>query len=285
MERRVNPVVVIPVYKDFKDWDQSEIQSFNRCVAILNQHPIYLMGPKKLNWSALKLALHHKLHVQFSIESFDDAYFTDIAGYNKLLKSSFFYRRFKKYSHLLIYQLDAYVFNDELISWCEKGFDYIGAPWFDGYLDNSATNFAGVGNGGFSLRNIHTVLNILPKVEFIHKCLHFLDRNDSYLINNWLRRFIKYSLLRRLLGVKELSSFMKLNYTLTLNEDGFWGIFVPSVFKKYKVATFEEALRFSFEVNPRFLFRKNNNKLPFGCHAWLKYDEQFWKEHIKESSN
>ena len=30
---------------------------------------------------------------------------------------------------MLIYQLDAYVFKDELLNWANKGYDYIGAPW------------------------------------------------------------------------------------------------------------------------------------------------------------
>lgn len=30
----------------------------------------------------------------------------------------------------MIYQLDAWVFNDELSSWCSLGYDYIGAPFF-----------------------------------------------------------------------------------------------------------------------------------------------------------
>ena len=46
--------------------------------------------------------------------------------------------------------------------------------------------------------------------------------------------------------------------------------------------SFGDALRFSFEVNPKSLYKMNNDKLPFGCHGWRKYDPDFWKQFIKE---
>lgn len=278
MESSVKPVVVIPVYKNLKDWHPSEVQSFSRGVSILKQHPIFLIGPNGMNWETLIQELNNRFGVQLAVEIFDDVYFKGIPGYNKLLKSSFFYRRFKKFTHLLIYQLDAYVFKDELIFWCKKEFDYIGAPWAEGFLDNSATNLIGVGNGGFSLRNVDSVLKALSKIGFGHVVLKFLERKNSYLFNSKVKRFIKYSILKRLLGVGDFSSFMKLDSTNPIYEDCFWGILVPSAFKSFSVASIEEAVRFSFEVNPRLLFEKNNNQLPFGCHAWLKYDPVFWEE-------
>jgi hypothetical protein len=39
-----------------------------------------------------------------------------------------FYKRFRDYKFILIYQLDAYVFRDELEYWCEQDYDFIGAP-------------------------------------------------------------------------------------------------------------------------------------------------------------
>jgi hypothetical protein len=34
---------------------------------------------------------------------------------------------------------------------------------------------------------------------------------------------------------------------------------------------------FSFEVAPRYCFKMNRERLPFGCHAWSKYDQEFWE--------
>lgn len=68
-------------------------------------------------------------------------------------------------------------------------------------------------------------------------------------------------------------------------EDEFWGLIVPRYFKWFNVARPEEALRFSFEVLPEELLKLNNNELPFGCHAWEKYDPSFWKKFIDVNIN
>ena len=66
------------------------------------------------------------------------------------------------------------------------------------------------------------------------------------------------------------------------NEDVFWTQCIPKYFPKFKVAPFEDAYAFSFEKNASMLYKKNNNQLPFGCHAWQKYEyEEFWKKHIQ----
>jgi hypothetical protein len=42
------------------------------------------------------------------------------------------------------------------------------------------------------------------------------------------------------------------------------------------------AARFSLEVNPEYLYNKVGKQLPFGCHAFEKWEyESFWKKHIK----
>lgn len=43
----------------------------------------------------------------------------------------------------------------------------------------------------------------------------------------------------------------------------------------------EEASHFAFEKHPSFLFSQNG-QLPFGCHAWRKYEyDEFWGKYIK----
>jgi hypothetical protein len=39
------------------------------------------------------------------------------------------------------------------------------------------------------------------------------------------------------------------------------------------------ALAFAFEQNPEITSRLLGN-LPFGCHAWERYNPSFWKKHI-----
>jgi hypothetical protein len=65
------------------------------------------------------------------------------------------------------------------------------------------------------------------------------------------------------------------------NEDMFWGLllyFLNPFFRRPKA---KEALHFAFEMEPRKAYKMTNHKLPFGVHAWEKYDAEFWKEWIK----
>jgi hypothetical protein len=42
----------------------------------------------------------------------------------------------------------------------------------------------------------------------------------------------------------------------------------------------KDALEFAFERYPRKCFKLNNHNLPFGVHAWEKYDKSFWLNHV-----
>jgi hypothetical protein len=57
-------------------------------------------------------------------------------------------------------------------------------------------------------------------------------------------------------------------------------VLVGRTFNDYTIAPVNEAIKFSFEANPEFLFEKNNYQLPFGCHAWQRYDPLFWEKYI-----
>lgn len=49
----------------------------------------------------------------------------------------------------------------------------------------------------------------------------------------------------------------------------------------FKIAPLRVALQFAFEREVRKCFRLNGEKIPFGCHAWGKYDFDFWKPYIE----
>jgi hypothetical protein len=176
---------------------------------------------------------------------------------------------------MLIYQTDAYVFSDQLDFWCEQGNDYIGAPWFDGYSTPSSTKIIGVGNGGFSLRNIQKSIEILRRYDKV-KIIFFLYKSLK------IKRLSKIITLIKKININSRiieSGSIILEYS-NINEDGFWAEYIPSLFLDFKVATIDDATRFSFEVNPKLLFELNEYQLPFGCHAWEKYDYSFWKNYI-----
>lgn len=70
---------------------------------------------------------------------------------------------------------------------------------------------------------------------------------------------------------KELGDF-------TVNED----FFFSGVRGSFKAAPLSIACEFSFETHVRKCFELNDRKLPFGCHAWERYDYSFWKPYIEE---
>lgn len=266
-------VVVIPVYK--QKISQLEEMSLQQCCKVLSRHPIYLV-----THDALDCAVYNRIaqesNVQLLRENFDAYYFSGIPGYNALMMSKDFYLRFKQYDYMLVYQLDAYVFRDELDMWCSKGYDYIGAPWFyDCKSHEEGTPLWKVGNGGFSLRNIDTHIKILTRK------MPVLGLRTLWNNANWM------SLIKRIGSV----SFHLVGWHNTIDyfvrtyddfEDFFWCVKIPSLKIDYKIPSAEGAVPFSFELSPAYLYELNGKKLPFGCHAWQKYEyETFWKKYIK----
>jgi len=78
--------------------------------------------------------------------------------YNRLLCSSTFWSNLINHGceHSLIFQVDTVLLKDQIDQFIE--YDYIGAPWFIKFLGCLT-----VGNGGLSLRNCKTMLEITQK--------------------------------------------------------------------------------------------------------------------------
>ncbi|SDP94404.1 hypothetical protein SAMN05428975_3920 [Mucilaginibacter sp. OK268] len=257
-------VVVIPVYKP--ELSEYERIALIQCQAVLSKYNIVFAKPKSLEID-FKIA-----DVQFSTLSFDDHYFEDIHGYNRLMLSADFYESFGEYEYMLIYQLDAFVFTDQLDYWCSQAYDYIGAPWFAvkdpsnifDQLINQIKNYfyvrynvkhkdgmpkigkqlAGrVGNGGFSLRKTEV---------FIKYCIQYKSLIEHYcsLRHAWF------------------------------NEDIFWSIELNRKKQQLRIPKLKKALKFAFETRPEKALEINKGQLPFGCHAWDK-NIDFWRPFFK----
>jgi hypothetical protein len=189
-----------------------------------------------------------------------------------------FYETFNRYEYILVYQLDAYVFRNELDDWCRKGYAYIGAPWFEDFgKSHTDSGLKAVGNGGFSLRHIPSFLSAF---DYMDKC----DKRISA-FNYWnrhlMKRYYKHSI--RFIISRYIGKSNTLRYFLhsAINEDAFWSQVVPEALKNFKVAPITEAVGFSFEADPEWLFEQNDRQLPFGCHAWRKNRyEEFWRKYI-----
>lgn len=276
-------IVVIPVY-------QQELSSFSRAsfqqvLTVLGLHDIALVTFKELDISMYKeVAKKHNKAIY--VEFFEKKFFESVAGYNKLCLSTQFYERFANYSYMLIYQLDAWVFSDELDIWCNKGYDYIGSPLF---LKNSPPYiFDGVGNGGFSLRRISHCLEVLNsnkrlpylKFSYLFRVYYVRESNTSRpFVISMLICFCK-AFIRSLGYRNTLHVFLKDNI---YNEDAIFSVWAKNSYLVQNVCLPEvnEAAKFAFEQHPQYLFMITK-RLPFGCHAFQKWEyESFWKKYIR----
>jgi hypothetical protein len=250
--------VVIPIYKS--ELTAYEAQSLQQCCKVLGTYAIVLVKPQTLDVTNLL-----QQYPELQIESFDDSYFGSILGYNRLMLSAEFYERFLNSKYLLIYQLDAYVFKDELTAWCNRGFDYVGAPWtikkkyenpiykpvlaiksFIYKLKGKPSRYAWlgnkVGNGGLSLRKVDTHLKAV--------------QNRAALIEDFLKKSEQHT---------------------EFNED----VFFATQVDEFLFPSSAEALQFSFDLHPKRCFALNNEQLPFGCHGWYKGNRlNFWSKYI-----
>lgn len=248
--------VVIPVY--LPSLSDAERASLEQCLLLLSDYQIIIIKPNKLNIEDI-VNYYGITHV----ETFSDEDFSSLRAYNKLVLREDFYRRFQSYTYMLIYQLDAYVFKDELLDWASRGYDYIGAPWipakkryrstfgkkrllaqryicklFNNELFKLPKFYAyQVGNGGLSLRKISKMIDLTS---------YYREKIEELLADN-----------------KEFYP-----------EDIFLLLEITDKNYQLKKPTFREALKFSMDERPDIAYQYNSKKLPFGCHAW--YDEKYY---------
>jgi hypothetical protein len=236
----------------------------------MTAYPVSLIAYNDLDvsWYTKQLEDHT---INYEIVVFDKKYFKNVSTYSTLLLSKKFYQKFNKYDYLMIFQLDVYLFKDALKTWVKKGYSYVGAPWI--IKRNNEIILDGVGNGGFSLRHIKTHLKVL----------------ESWGNGDFLFLYVRYCFQKGVmpsLFMKRVLFRLRKKYYIIFkehkgNEDIFWCKIAAEKFTWYTLPNFEEALQFSMETEPRYAFEKNNKQLPFGCHAWEKYDLEFWKNWIK----
>jgi hypothetical protein len=254
--------VVIPVYQS--KLSPTEQVALDRCIAVLGNHPIAVVKPESLSLDEL-----FSRHPRLLRENFPDEFFADLKGYNRLLLSDEFYARFAAYKFILVYQLDAFVFSDQLLNWCSRGYDYIGAPWLPpGPLPGrigraliavrrkwhrllnrrvrskdhaSKPQFAySTGNGGFSLRRIAAMRRVLAELD---------GRAEWY----------RHSIARG------------------WHEDIFFSVEANRYRTRIRIPNAHESAYFSWETNPGVAAQLTKGALPFGCHGWNKLHRDVWR--------
>lgn len=262
--------VVVPHYRARLTAD--EAVSLRHLTHFLGRYDKHLALPEGLDFAL----------PGFGVQRFPAPFFHGTATYSALLLSGEFYRAFAAYDYILLYQLDALVLSDQLAGWCERGLDYVGAPWFPGEGADFVREPA-VGNGGFSLRRVEGFLRVIDSPGFgaeLEKYRDALAAAGPALAR--LRHLPRKALRRvRLLGADRQAILSEARNPADpgerLNEDCVWSFRARRYHPGFKIASVAEALDFAFEVNPRRCYELNGRRLPFGCHAWNKYDREFWE--------
>ena len=265
--------VIVPAYKP--DLNNNERISFRQTVKILSGYDIILVTPEHLDVSEYSL-IAADADVTIIRIIFNPEYFTGIQGYNRLLLSPVFYDAFSDYKYILICQLDAYIFRDELLMWCEKGYDYVGAPLIGKYEDTEFSKIMRVGNGGLSLRKVESYRNFFLSKANVFNAIQIAKRID--IKGKPYTRIFIWALMMLGWRNKPQSVADRWKY----NEDDFWSSIISGSQYKLSIPAPMEALKFSFERFPSSLFKLNDCKLPMGCHAWEKYEyNEFWSVFVR----
>lgn len=263
MSDKKSVVIIIPTHRP--NLTEDDKISLAHLKKYLRKYDTFFVIPKSISSKEFE-------SLGYKVKRVDHSFFGSIRRYSNLLLTKKFYETFKDYDFMLIYQLDALVFSNKIEKWVNCGYDYIAAPWFRpvvGYLSHKKGSPPSGGNGGFCLRNIQKSIKIL---DTVNKSATRTSRN-LFLRKLWfLQAFLQGKSHKIWLNAPVLD--------YPFYEDGFWALEAPKYDSSYKVATFKIALQFAFERFPRKCFELNNRKLPFGCHAWKKYDEEFWKPYI-----
>jgi hypothetical protein len=208
-------------------------------------------------------------------QRFPDRFFLSKHWYSRLLLTARFYRAFSRYEYLLIHQLDSLVFSDDLQSWCELGYDYIGGVHTIGDLPPQ------VGNGGFSLRKTSSFLKVLrsnaravdPRDYWM---ANWADKPLSVRVRALPRKYAKH--LRRFNDVRW--EIRRLDRTpVAWPEDWFWSLEAKRFWPPFRIAPNAVGDRFAFCDTPRECFAKTG-RLPFGCHGWTRHEREFWEPHL-----
>ena len=268
--KKLVAVAVPLIEKNF--FTEEENISIKHLETYLGGYDRYLIEPQGMNF---------KLD-GFNIKEFEREFFGSVEAHRKMLFSEKFYKSFDEYRFVLIYHTDALVFSDQLEFWCDKDYDYIAPPWVPHKDAPYAGNplFEGkVGNGGFSLRKIDSFLRVINSLRYWKDPVEILLKiYEEYRGVERVRRIIK-SFLN---FIPQFNCAKKEMQLTRIKEDRFWADRAKHYYPKFKIAHLDLALQFGFECVPKYCFERNNYTLPFGCHAWTKYDRHFWEPFLLE---
>jgi len=273
-------VVVILSHKPVvSPWERIGLE---QCGRVLAKHDQLLVCPK-----GMPTDQYTNLIPGLQVLEVDPKWMRSYSAYSDFKTSPVLYKALQeKYRFLLCHEPDVFVFRDELDEWCERGFDYIGAPFFSGrpvYPEDA--EIIGVGNSGFSLRNVDHHIKANRTLKYLQPPRELwgelLDRPSA----RQKLTGVPVTVLKTLGVGNNMLYQLRAPYLRARNkiraEDLFWGLDVARVLPWFRVADPDTAMRFSFEILPHKLYAMTGNQLPFGCHGWFRFGLEFWRPFIE----
>jgi hypothetical protein len=209
-------------------------------------------------------------------------FFGSVPAHNHVMYTPAFYKAFTDYRYIFFYQLDCLVFSDQMQKWCETDLDYLGSPWIR-CPDAPWVTEERVGNVGFGMMKVESALKVLYNRYRREPNTFWLDmftRNSRRVrpLVQLLRKLQPHFPRSRIVnGLIREWDFMQDPGPHGRDDVMFFSDKAINYLPEYKVASLEQGLEFAFEVSPRKCFEMNGGKMPFGCHAWARYDRSFWE--------
>lgn len=262
-------VIVVPTHKPVMA--PEEERSFRNTLEVLWRWDVALMLPCHVPRDYYE-ALREELGLQFRIIAGQPGWLGSIERYNDMALSPEFYRTFQQYRYVLICHLDAWVFRDEIQAWVDRGYDYIGAPWFltreRGYAPLEKLMCPQGGNGGFSLRNVGKMIELTSKR---HRALNLpmLFNGVVFLLRNRRFDYLKIFIRSCYQSLWDVDAFRN---RYNVYEDALISIFYSWLDRRFRVAPAKEAIFFATEVNSEEIIETGLGfQLPFAIHGYDKY--------------
>jgi len=268
-ELETRPVVVVPVHRAGPL--PSEIVSLRQCGKVLSKRDIVILAPKHLD-----LGIYRELLPCAADLRVEPHWMASYKAYNRMMVSPLVFNALPGYTHMIVHEPDAIVIRDEIDYWCNQPFDYIGAPALEGWgqadADEPVTRF---GNFGFSFHRLSTSRRI------INSSLRWQPFYTAVVEN--LIRGLGGDKARLRQGLIRLGSAGRLRGAYKLFDgycDGFWSFIVPTVDKTFRIPTADVAIQFAWDAVPSRYMELCGGRLPFGIHAWFKWDFAFLTPHL-----
>jgi hypothetical protein len=257
--QQIRPIIAVPVHKEVPT--PMEIVSLRQLGKIMAAREILIISPHGVSTYNYKSLLPHARDLKVHPRQM-----ASWTAYNQMMISPFLYQKLRRYSHMLLHEPDALVFSDQLDFWCAQPFDYLGSPWPKPDHSPTGFHFHPHINGGFSLSNISSMRRVTSSWKRWHSWRHVMGdivaglRGDRMKLKRGLIAAYPGGLLR---GASRLYQ---------TGWDKFFFEVVPPLCPEFRIPPPEVCVRFSWQFATRYCIRQTQGQLPFGLHAWARWD-------------